>query len=320
MKFFNRTPEPDPDDQVSVTITPPDADGKRRFTLTPPQETPVPDQQTPDDAFDGGSALTEDQYAARKAWQMDPAALADETPTAQQAAVNDPTVQRFVNAPGEVRRRIRDLEAADLAPSEHEHEQGPAITGTQLTITPEDICPNCGQRMPSDAALLQAGVDLLTGAQVTDQLTVRFYEIVFELAPEARALFDDPDAGKSWQELVDVNAPTDSWGRNQRDKIVSSIALLAKHYGDTEETSDDPDFLDRALVSMGRAHSRFNLTVEHYGIVGTALLRALQEFAGDAWTPAMEAAWTRAYKYMAGTMLRGEATPNRGQTGRRRRV
>jgi NAD(P)H-flavin reductase len=65
---------------------------------------------------------------------------------------------------------------------------------------------------------------------------------------------------------------------------------------------DRPDELMPFLEQLGRDHRKFGVLAEHYDAVGAALLSAVGEFAGTAWTPPVEKAWTDAYGIVAGAM------------------
>ncbi len=200
--------------------------------------------------------------------------------------------QERVLSPEEYRRTSQ--------PEPQPEPEQPDSDSPNLLITPDEICPNCGQRVPSDAELLKATIKLVSEAGVANQLAPYFYDRLFTEHPETHHLF----------EHTDMDA--------QHDRILNSLLLLADHYGDDETNSDDPEMLERSLIAMGRQHVRFNLDVEHYAWVGTALLETVHYFAGPNSTPMLIAAWRRAYKYMAGVMLEGESRPNRGGQGRRR--
>jgi NAD(P)H-flavin reductase len=65
---------------------------------------------------------------------------------------------------------------------------------------------------------------------------------------------------------------------------------------------DRPDELVPFLQQLGRDHRKFGVLAEHYDAVGAALLSAMGEFAGTAWTPLVEKAWTDAYGIVSSAM------------------
>lgn len=254
------------DEQHRIIISPPDETGHRTVSLNPDQEFPMSDPTSIPDR-----PLTAEEFNARSTTGMPFTRVTPlvEEPTPEPDPINNPATDPRMEAP--------------------------------RPVDPSELCGYCGQRIPDDAAVLRATLDLVTTTGVAAQVVPHFYGILFEIRPETRALF-----------------PADMTG--QHEKVLSAIAALCTHYGDDETNSDDPELLERQLITMGRAHVRFNLDVRDYADVGTALLRTLAHFAGPHWTPAVEAAWRRAYKYMAGVMLEGESRPNRGAGRGRRRA
>jgi NAD(P)H-flavin reductase len=74
---------------------------------------------------------------------------------------------------------------------------------------------------------------------------------------------------------------------------------------------DRPTELVPFLEQLGRDHRKFGVLGGHYDAVGAALLSAVSEFAGSAWTPRVEQAWTGAYGTVASAM-RTAARAERG--------
>jgi serine/threonine protein kinase/pimeloyl-ACP methyl ester carboxylesterase len=112
-----------------------------------------------------------------------------------------------------------------------------------------------------------------------EKLVARFYERLFELMPSLRALF-----------------PTDL--TQQRMKLAAALQLVV--YGLRR-----PERLIPMLEDLGRKHAPFNIETSHFDAFGRALLDALAEQEGPAWTPETERAWARAYAHIAGMMRRG---------------
>jgi NAD(P)H-flavin reductase/hemoglobin-like flavoprotein len=73
------------------------------------------------------------------------------------------------------------------------------------------------------------------------------------------------------------------------------------------QTVDDPSHFDGYLRSLGRDHRKFHVSPEHYGTVGSALIDALRNYAGDRWTIEYEQAWQEGYEAIAARMLTGAA-------------
>jgi hemoglobin-like flavoprotein len=126
-----------------------------------------------------------------------------------------------------------------------------------------------------DHRLLQESLGLI--APVAGDVVRDFYDQLFEDYPQVRDMFPV---------VMDL----------QRERLLKAIIALVTHY-------DHPEQLTPALTAMGRAHDGYGVRPEHYDAVGSTLLSTLRRYAGDAWTPAYETAWTRAYTFAAETMM-----------------
>lgn len=109
-----------------------------------------------------------------------------------------------------------------------------------------------------------------------EELTRFFYGMLFSIAPSTRDLFP-------------ANMEV------QRSRLLRALVHVV-------QMVDRPDDLVPFLRQLGRDHRKFGVVMEHYESLGTALIRSLQRFAGDAWTPQVEQAWTDAYSLIARTM------------------
>lgn len=118
-----------------------------------------------------------------------------------------------------------------------------------------------------------------------EELGRHFYAVLFSRAPETRDLFP-------------VNMEV------QRSRLLRALVHVV-------QMVDQPDQLVPFLEQLGRDHRKFGVVTQHYDAVGAALLSAIGTFAGDAWTPPVEKAWTDAYGVVAGAM-RAAADADRG--------
>ena len=109
-----------------------------------------------------------------------------------------------------------------------------------------------------------------------DEVARHFYATLFSQAPETRDLFP-------------VNMEV------QRSRLLRALVHGV-------QMVDRPDELVPFLEQLGRDHRKFGVLAEHYDAVGAALLSAISEFAGPAWTPPIEKAWTDAYGTVASAM------------------
>ncbi len=131
--------------------------------------------------------------------------------------------------------------------------------------------------MSLDVIALRESFELVV--ERSPELTRRFYEILFERYPHVRPLF-----GAS----------------TQKQEQMLTRALVA-----VVERIEDGIWLAETLEALGAKHADYGVTDEMYPCVGDALLAALEEAAGDAWTPRAHAAWMAAYDAMAELMTSG---------------
>lgn len=66
---------------------------------------------------------------------------------------------------------------------------------------------------------------------------------------------------------------------------------------------DNPTELIPYVERLGRTHSGFGVTSEHYPEVGTSLVATLRYFSGDAWDQDLEKDWVAAYGLVSDVML-----------------
>lgn len=114
---------------------------------------------------------------------------------------------------------------------------------------------------------------------VADAVAVRFYDRLFEIAPEMRALF-----------------PEDM--REQRRKLMQMLTIVV-------EGLRNLDRLVPVAMDLGQRHAGYGVQDAHYQTVGAALLWTLAQSLGALFTPEVEDAWTAAYTLLAGTMQAG---------------
>ena len=113
-------------------------------------------------------------------------------------------------------------------------------------------------------------------APIADQAADLFYDRLFESAPGVRPLFPDDMA-------------------EQKKKLMQMLATAVANLHRVEEILP-------ALEDLGRRHVDYGTRPEHYDTVGEALLWTLEQGLGEAFTPAVEEAWTRTYTMIAEVM------------------
>ncbi|MGH3996272.1 MAG: globin domain-containing protein, partial [Pseudonocardiaceae bacterium] len=109
-----------------------------------------------------------------------------------------------------------------------------------------------------------------------DEVVRFFYATLFAIAPSTRELFA-------------VNM------KEQHGRLLRSLAYVVQKV-------DQPDDLLPFLRQLGRDHRKFGVLTQHYDAVRIALITALKQHLGQAWTPQVEKAWTDAFGLIARTM------------------
>ena len=130
---------------------------------------------------------------------------------------------------------------------------------------------------PDQAILLRESWSVV--APTADELAVRFYAHLFEIDDSAARLF----AG------VDMNA--------QRTKLLHALKLVVV-------SADDMERLLPALAALGKRHADYGIEDRHFDSVGEALIWALSDVLGDAFSAAVRDAWSQAYSLIASVMRR----------------
>ncbi|WP_121186667.1 globin domain-containing protein [Nocardiopsis sp. Huas11] len=111
------------------------------------------------------------------------------------------------------------------------------------------------------------------------RLAERFYENLFAMAPDVRAMFPD-----------DL--------RPQHRRMASALLEIVQHL-------DSPDDVAGYLQDLGAQHHReLQVKPEHYPFVGRALVRAVSEIS-PTWSSSMSSAWVLVYEWITANMLAG---------------
>jgi hemoglobin-like flavoprotein len=114
-------------------------------------------------------------------------------------------------------------------------------------------------------------------APIADQAAVIFYDRLFEVAPQVKAMF-----------------PANM--TEQRKKLMATLSVVVNGLGNLETILPTASALATRHVSYGAK-------AEHYPVVGAALLWTLEKGLGDGWTPEVADAWTAAYGTLSGFMI-----------------
>ncbi len=84
---------------------------------------------------------------------------------------------------------------------------------------------------------------------------------------------------------------------DQRDRLVQALVRIV-------ESMTTPEEMAAYLAQLGRDHRKYGVEPAMYEAVGDALLGTLRAFAGPAFTPAAEQAWTEAYGAISALMIK----------------
>lgn len=127
----------------------------------------------------------------------------------------------------------------------------------------------------------QAQIDLVQksfarAAKIGPHVAATFYSELFAIDPSLRSLF-------------------------RHDMIVQGEKLMAM-LGQVVENLSQPETFLTAARELAVRHVSYGVSVRHYTVVGTALLRTLRHELGDDFTPETRAAWTVAYQILSDTM------------------
>jgi len=114
-------------------------------------------------------------------------------------------------------------------------------------------------------------------APISETAAVLFYDRLFEVAPQVRAMF-----------------PADM--TEQRKKLMAMLVAVVNGLANL-------DSILPAASALAKRHVAYGARAEHYPVVGSALLWTLEKGLGEAWTPELADAWTAAYGTLSGFMI-----------------
>ena len=114
-------------------------------------------------------------------------------------------------------------------------------------------------------------------APIADQAALMFYDRLFEVAPQVKAMF-----------------PADM--TEQRKKLMATLAIVVNGLSNLESILP-------AASALATRHVAYGAKAEHYPVVGSALLWTLEKGLGEAWTADVAGAWTAAYGTLSSFMI-----------------
>jgi hemoglobin-like flavoprotein len=129
---------------------------------------------------------------------------------------------------------------------------------------------------PAQADLIRKSFDAMW--PIRCKLADSCYSRLFELAPDARALF-----------------PSDM--ERQRLKLMDMIAALVG-------SLDQHDLFQSLVSHSGRQHAGFGVRASQYAAFGDALIWSMERHFGAAFTPELREAWTALYAVVRQDMER----------------
>jgi nitric oxide dioxygenase len=130
---------------------------------------------------------------------------------------------------------------------------------------------------PDEVALVRESFKRMIARR--DEVAAAFYARLFDLAPQVRPMFKG-----------DM--------REQGRKLMTTVASVVG-------SLDRFDDIRPSVVDLGVHHAHIGARPEHYGVVGEALLWAMEKELGPALTPETKAAWAKAYAALAAAMIGG---------------
>lgn len=134
-------------------------------------------------------------------------------------------------------------------------------------------------RMSLNPTILRESFDLIIDRR--PDLTVRFYEILFERYPHLAPMFRRDRAA-------------------QAKMLAGAIAAVLDHL-------EDAPWLETTLGQLGAKHVEYGVTNAMYDMVGDALIATLAEVAAEAWTAEVAEQWLLAFSAIATMMKAGAA-------------
>ena len=128
---------------------------------------------------------------------------------------------------------------------------------------------------PKDIELVQSSFAKI--APIDDETGARFYERVFEIAPEVRPLFrgDMDEQARMFMSML-------------------TVALNGL---------DAFDSLKPALRELAIRHAGYGVKAEHYAPFGVALIWVVEQSLGDDFTDEVRSAWVAVYDALSGVMI-----------------
>jgi len=105
----------------------------------------------------------------------------------------------------------------------------------------------------------------------------KFYDRLFQIAPELRSLFR-----------------SDMTGQGMR--FIRTLRVIVQHL-------DEPEALHSYVQLLAQGHAAYGVKPEHFHPMGQALISTMQEALGENFPEGAAAAWEAAYDHLASEMI-----------------
>ncbi|MDH4275105.1 MAG: PAS domain-containing protein, partial [Gammaproteobacteria bacterium] len=135
---------------------------------------------------------------------------------------------------------------------------------------------NAGNPLADEIEILETSFAAL--APKAEELVGHFYDQLFSRYPGVIPLFRNTTP------------------EQQTRKLIAALSLVVNNLR-------NPGALVDALKGLGMRHQGYGALAEHYTAVADTLIDSMQHFAGDLWTPNVNAAWRKALGVIAEVML-----------------
>jgi len=116
--------------------------------------------------------------------------------------------------------------------------------------------------------------------QEAENVTTRMYEVLFSKYPETKPLFENA-------------------AKDQHKKLAGAIAAYASNI-------DNLGVLSAAVEKMSQSHVMAHVKPAHYPMVADALITAMGDVLGEAFTDVRKNAWVEAYTFLANILMQRE--------------
>ena len=127
-----------------------------------------------------------------------------------------------------------------------------------------------------------------------DKCGQAFFRNIFKISPTLLLLFPFKD---------EQNIYKSEAFKNHAYKVIGAVDMAVKSLGDLET-------LMPKLKNLGRVHAKKGVKVEHYPVIGDALITTMKVGLKKQWTPEIQKAWEAIYQIIQDTMIADHYEPN----------